>query len=199
MKIIKPFSGEFIKHKHLVIYKHYLRYGYVVNFDEQLYAKVGGEIEAVLGKKIKYSVREAVLYFQTKYQAYRVPWEYAAWYEDASYDIIYDPMSERDPDSMNPFDYSKTSKEKNITLVIDTVFNKALREKYPDIGKEEEILRARRAGRKEKMFKGEPHYNQIIVIGYIKEGKINSMFRANNYETIMSDIDYEMWYFYNHC
>ena len=108
MNEIKPFSGEFIKHKHLVVYKHYLRYGYIVNFDEQLYSKISEEIQGILGKKSKYSVREAVFYFQTKYQAYRVPWEYAPWYEDACYDIIFDSMCERAPDSMNPFDYSKT-------------------------------------------------------------------------------------------
>ena len=194
--LLRPFNGEFIKHKHYIAYKDVLRNGYVVNFDEQLYAKVGGEIESLLGKKSKYSVREAVLYFQTKYQAYRVPWEYAAWYEDASYDIIYDPMSERDPDSMNPFDYSKTSKEKNITLVIDTVFNKALREKYPDI----EEFEQERLMRGEGWTEGEiPHCNGIIVIGYIKENKINSMFRGNNYTNIIPEIDYEMWYFYNHC
>ncbi len=195
MKEVKPFYGWFIKHKHYAAYKDVLRNGYVVNFDEQLYAKVGGEIEAVLGKKSKYSVREAVLYFQTKYQAYRVPWEYAAWYEEAFLDYNYNNHSVWYPDEMNPFDYSETSKEKNITLVVDTVFNKSLRERYPEI-KENESYMLKKYGK----ANGEnPRCNCIIVIGYIKEWKINSMFRAENIACIIKDIDYEMWYFYNHC
>ena len=131
----RPFSGEFIKHKNYSAYSDLLNNGYTVNFSDSLYKKVSKDITKLIGKKEKYSVTDAVCYFQTKYSAYRVPWEYAPWYEDPSFDIQFNAEVERSPDSMNPFDYSKLSGEKNITLVVDTVFNKTLRKKYPDIEK----------------------------------------------------------------
>lgn len=110
--------------------------------------------------------------------------------------------AERDPDSMNPFDYSKQSGENNITLVIDTVFNRSLRRKYHDIEKLEKERSLTSGGSKT------PRCNPIIVIGFFQENTINSMCLCNNYclmsdayspRSNISDIDYEMWYFYSHC
>ncbi len=200
-KELRPFSGEFIKHKNYTASENLLYNGYDIKFCDSLYKKVSREIKKVLGEKEKYSVKDAVFYFQKKYQAYRVPWEYAFWYEDASFDVLYDASGERSPDSMNPFDYSKTSGEQNITLVVDTVYNKNLRKKYPDIGNlEKELSLINQCDR-------EMHCNPIIVIGFFKENIINSMCLCNNYylnsdasnpRNNILDIDYEMWYFYKH-
>ena len=91
--------------------------------------------------------------------------------------------------------------EQNITLVVDTVYNKNLRKKYPDIGNlEKELSLINQCDR-------EMHCNPIIVIGFFKENIINSMCLCNNYylnsdasnpRNNISDIDYEMWYFYKH-
>ena len=201
-KEIRPFSGEFIKDKGYVAYEDLQGVDYAVEFSKKLYKKASRDVERILGKKTKYSVCDVVRFFQSKYQAYRVPWLYAMWYEESSLDIVFDEKSERHPDSMNPFDYSSSSGEKNITLVIDTVFNKKLRKKYSNIEK----LEKQRAECEEVPSNEVPRCNLIIVIGYREKGIINSLCQCNNYclmedgrqQNIIPDIQYEMWYFYHH-
>lgn len=159
-KEYRPFSGQFIKHKNYLAFKELKEY-YLVRFDENLYKKVTQEIYAVLGKREKYEVSDAVSYFQTKYLAFRVPWEYAGWYEEQSFDVKYDSLCEINSDTINPFDYSVNSKERNVTLVVDTIYNKTLRNKYPNIALLEQEIKNLNAPNGNKIF----HSNPIIVIG----------------------------------
>lgn len=198
----RPFNGGFIKSQNYTCYKDLLESGFKVNYDKLLYEKIADEIEKVLGKKKSYTVTDAVYYFQSKYQAMRIPWEYALWYEECDYDILFDGSCEPSKDSMRPFDYSKVTGEQNIALMVDTIFNNRLRNEYPDIEKLEQERKAREQN-KNKL----PRCNPIIVIGFYNSNMINSMCRYNNYHLIddvenpresISDIDYEMWYFYKH-
>lgn len=150
------------------------------------------------------------MYFQIKYQAIRIPWDYAAWYEDCDNDILFNCYAEPSKDTLLPFDYSRESGERNITLVIDTAFNFRLRTKYPDIGKLEQQRLIRRMARERIKIKENikiPRCNPIIAIGYNEDKTINSMLRytnhwligdAENPRPIIFDIEYEMWYFYKH-
>ena len=122
----------------------YTKKEYNTGFIEQLYIKAMEEIIAILGKKEKYSVEEAARYFQIKYGAYRIPYEYAWSYEDASYEDVFKPfIVDAVGNGREEFDYSEKSGPKNITLVIGTVYNKELRKKYPDIKLLEERRKAK--------------------------------------------------------
>lgn len=198
---VKPFSGDFIRHKRFCAYKYLLRHGYRVNFDVDLYSRVSSNIISVLGEKKRYTVNDAVFYFQTKYQAHRIPWEYSNRYIDTSECYPDFSPSCRGADSMTPFDYSGKSKERNVTLVVDTVFNTGLRESFCGIAEMEKQMQA--VNKTQSVVRCNP----IIVIGYIKANKINSMFynchfylnHNTEYPThSIPDINYEMWYFYNH-
>ncbi len=209
-KMLKAFKGSFVKHKRYIAYKYMQKDdNLIISFDKSIYLKVQKEIEAILGVKKKYSVDDAIFYFQTKYLAYRVTWEKAWWYEDYSNEYDFDKVTSRDADEMSPFDYSMNSKEKSIVLVVDTFFNQAIREKYPNIAKLEKL-------RGVNYENGKTHTcNPIIVIGYIKKNVINSMCLANSFcmssyyrnmdndiidqEGVIPDIDYEFWFFHEHC
>lgn len=126
-KYILSFRGEFIKHKNLAIYERYLKEAeedkeeFIDTFDKKKYKRIEEEIIKILGK--------------IKYMAQRIPYEYAWWYQDPSFEEKYVPwMPTVDPARIETFDYNpETSQEKNITLVIDTVYNAELRNKYPTI------------------------------------------------------------------
>ena len=195
-----------------------------MEFDEEIYKQVGNDIKSILGDKEKYSLQEAVRYFQTKYLAYRVPFKYAFYYQDPylhkNYKLCRYSIG-------GEFEYDTTSGEKNITLVVDTIYNKSLREKYPKIEQFEKVYYEREVKRykeykkdlqqrkallentsylepiveklRKRISQGEiGHNNPLIVIGYFEENIINSMYILNNFPIAIDDIHYEMYYFYKH-
>lgn len=193
------FDGCFNRKKKYCAYKYSQKLGKQIEFDEALYNKVSKEIVDILGDKKKYTIMDAVNFFKTKYQAFQIPWNYLLKYEDTSINYLDLSPAALGDDEVRPFEYNRTDKEKNITLVIDTVYNTSLRERYPDILRTEVV--------RKKLAEEMPdvlvylHSNPIIVIGTINGESINSMLcYGGGAEYIISipDIDYEMWFFYNH-
>lgn len=85
-------------------------------------------------------------------------------------------------------------------MVIDTVYNTSIRERYADIHRLEAIMKIRNKEMPDNVILY-LHSNPIIVIGTTNEKTINSMFRYGGEEEdflSIPDIDYEMWFFYNH-
>ena len=196
-----------------------------MEFDEEIYKQVGNDIKSILGDKEKYSLQEAVRYFQTKYLAYRVPFEYAVYYRDPSLHVDFTPYFDYGVE--DEFEYDTTSGEKNITLVVDTIYNKFIRERYPKIEQFEKVYYEREVKRykgykkdlqqrkalstntshlesivekfSKRISQGEiGHNNPIIIIGYFEENIINSMYVLNYAPIGIDDIHYEMYYFYKH-
>lgn len=152
-KYILAFRGEFIKHKKYTIYElnefttpdeDDEKDEWEVEFKEELYKQAEKTIIEILGKKEKYTVEDAARYFQRKYMAQRIPYEYAWWYQDPSYEENFVPWTPTvDPGRLEPFDYNpETSQEKNITLVVDTIFNPEIRRRYPKIEEYEQSLKS---------------------------------------------------------
>lgn len=159
-------------------------------FVEEIYRQVTKEIPSVLGHKEKYNMEEIVRYFRKKYQAYQIPFETRRAYVD-TFNYIKDYISDYTDDINIPFDYQK---EKNVTLVIDTVWNTALREKYPNIVKTDEKLI-------EEMDKNPNFYcrheNTIFVLGTVDGEHLNSIYNWAG-EWMIPELNYEFYYFFNH-
>lgn len=209
------------------IYECYRDHGLVgMEFDEELYKQVGTEIRSILGEKEKYTVQEVVRYFQTKYLAHRIPFEYLHNYFDTNFETEFIP---RGYGPENEFEYDPGSNEKNITLFIDTIYNEELKKRYPKLAEvrewqlgimydnikrwPEELELTKKyataemieqhklnhAHYKKQVDSGRVGYNNpIIIIGYIEENVINSMYLVNHGPIGIDDIHYEMYYFYKH-
>lgn len=205
---VRLFNGDFNKKKKYISYKDSQKMGYNIIFDDQLYEKVSSEICSTLGAKRKYGIFDAMEYFQIKYLAYRIPWKYMLYYtEPKAYccdylrdDYISFHESFLAPDETAPFNYEE---EKNITLVIDTYYNKLLREKYPTIMQleafYENVQKKEDISSKDVIVSRDT--NPIIVIGTLDNYKINSMVCVSGSTNVLSaipDIDYEIWYFHEH-
>lgn len=158
---------------------------------ESSYNQISSEIVSVLGLKKSYTIFEVVYYFKYKYSAYRIPYQYYLCYVDTMFDDL--NIYERQPINEMP-NLSFDPEEKNFTLVIDTVFNSALRERYPDIVKSDE--------RNGKRLKEEKHYacrheNPIFILGTKDGESLNSVYLLSG-DCEIEDLNHEFYFFYNH-
>lgn len=202
------FCGDFCKNRQFISHKLSQEQGWQIQFDEYLYQKVEADIRMILGKKNKYDIFEAMEYFQMKYLAHRIPWKYVQYY--------YEPLGHRDSYSRNAYitfheSYLREDEtipfrfehEDNITLVIDTFYNKELRKMYPSIIELENYFKESQQDFYKEKINVVVEYatNPIVVIGTIDNHTINSMARfygATNELAAIPDIDYEIWYFHEH-
>ncbi|HEY8390118.1 MAG TPA: hypothetical protein VIL26_04115 [Clostridia bacterium] len=196
----KLFDGSFIKSKRYIAHLYIKKLGYSFTFDNKLFEKVSNEIVSVLGDKKKYDIFEASKYFKEKYQAFQIPWEYCLHYTDTSITELGLKPACLQNDETNPFEYNNSGKEQNITLVIDTVYNKSLRNNYANILLTEGLLleHKKNVSENEIVYL---HSNPIIVIGSLDNKNINSMARFyGEYHKVLNipDIEYEMWFFHEH-
>ncbi len=157
-------------------------------YDEKKLNKVADDIIKVVGNKTKYTVSDAVRFFKTKYHAFQVPWNYLLNYIDGTtIDTFYENAHFND-DEISPFDYSGNDKHKNVTLVIDLVNNRELRNEYPIIEQTEAArLKLQKTGQRISVCQ-----NDFIVIGSFDTEKIESMFTHSN----IDDINYAIAYFF---
>lgn len=192
--MVLNFLGEFNKSVGYVGWQNSERYehiGSMDGFNDSVYRQISSEIIGVLGLKKSYTIFEVAYYFKFKYLAYRVPYQYFWYYKDTMYDDL--NIYERQPSIEIP-NASFDPKEKNLTLVIDTVFNSSLRKRYSDIVKSDE--------RNEKRLREEKHYacrheNPIFILG-TKDGKrLNSIYLLSG-DFEIEDLNYEFYFFYNH-
>jgi hypothetical protein len=189
------FHGNFNKLKRYIEAKKAVGYGFTVPFKEESLLNVGHEVVKHIGKKGKYSTIDAVIFFQRKYAAYRVSWEYLLQYQDTSViRIEHYARATLGDDEMYPFDYN-ASGEKTVVLVFDTTLNTKLKEMYPTIDEYEKELREKDLKKRanEVVYL---HPNPILVIGSFDGSEINSMFCEFN--SVIQDIEYEMEYFRLH-
>lgn len=201
------FNGAFCKSKRYIACKFSKKLGHEVYYDQLLFEKACKDIRSILGKKVRYDIFEAMEYFQTKYFAHRIPWKYLMLYVDSfAYRDNYFrdayvtfPESQLDESETAPFTFDH---EDNITLFIDTHYNKALRDKYPTIAQLETYFYGER-----KKYASDPHVtieiqsNPFIVIGTLDKTHINSMttfYGTNNQIAAIPELEYEIWYFHEH-
>ncbi|MDR1939178.1 MAG: hypothetical protein LBQ40_00075 [Clostridiales bacterium] len=189
------FSGDFNKKHRYISKKMMERYGIAALFKSELLLRAEEDIFSVIGKKRVYSATDAALFFQKKYNAYRIPWEYVMQYYDSSIIRIeyYVPATLGD-DEIRPFNYN-TSGEKAIVLVFDTTLNPQLKTRFPRIKEYEDELynRSLNLRKNEIIFL---HPNPILIIGTFDCKKVNSMFITNN--MTIEDIEYEAEFFRTH-
>ena len=150
--------------------------------------KAAADIKSIVGEKEKYTIFDAAEFFQTKYHAFQVPWDKMLQYLEGKIITTFYESSGLADDEMKPFDYAGNKAHKNVTLIIDLVHNRDLREKYPVIEQHEKKY-------KEELAKC-VHIarNDYIVIGTFDWETIESMFT----DCLIDDINYEMLYFYQH-
>ena len=176
--------------------KKWLPYCYLPKKEREKYynadalEKAAADIKSIVGEKEKYTIFDAAEFYQTKYHAFQVPWDKMLQYLKGNVITKFYEASGLFDDEIKPFDYRDNKAHKNVTLIIDLVHNRDLREKYPVIEKMEKMY-------KEKCSEDEYLYidkNDYIVIGTFDWETIESMF---TYSPI-DDINYEMLYFYQH-
>ena len=93
-------------------------------------------------------------------------------------------------DEIAPFDYTGNNAHKNVTLIIDLINNKDLRDRYPIIEQLENEYKEKQA-----QFGNVVEYkNDFIVVGSFDGETIESMFTYSQ----IDDINYEILYFYLH-
>ena len=160
------------------------------DYNEGNLQKAGEEVVGIVGKKEIYTVADAVKFFQTKYHAFQIPWEYLLNYTSGKIiETFYDSAHYHD-DEMAPFDYTGNKNHKNVTLIIDIINNRDLRKKYPIIEQmENENKKMQSNGINIPVY-----HNDFIVIGSFDWKSIESMFTHSP----IDDINYEMMYFYHH-
>lgn len=165
--------------------------GSMEGFNECIYKKISSEIENLLGVKKIYTIFEVVYYFKCKYLAYRIPCQYFCCYKDTS--IEYLDLYERQHymEVMNP---SFDPKERNITLVIDTIFNLLLRKRYPNIVRSDEMNKLRM---KEEEHYGCRHENPIFILGTKDGVHLNSVYLLSG-DCEIEDLNHEFYFFFNH-
>ncbi len=162
----------------------------IKKYNKNYLEKAAADIKSIVGEKDKYTIFDAAEFFQTKYHAFQVPWDKMLQYLDGKVLTKFYDASCLFDDEMAPFDYTGNKAHKNVTLIIDLVHNRDLREKYPIIKQfEEERRELRLSG-----INVEIVHNDFIVIGTFDWNSIESMF---TYSPI-DDIHYEMLYFYEH-
>lgn len=161
------------------------------DFDKSLFDRVSKDIESILGKKKKYDIFEISRYFKIKYLAFRIQKNYFWYYKDTYTDFL--PAFDNKPE-MEALNESYNDSDKNITLVIDTVFNLSLRKQYPQIEYFDEC--------NEKSMQNDSRYtcrheNPIFILG-TKDGKhLNSIYTLSG-DFEIEDLNYEFYYFYIH-
>ena len=174
-------------------------------YKEENYLKAEKEIIEILGIKDKYDVFDACRYFIEKYYAVQIPARYAIAYRDTS-EVAFGIFGEGmftgsstqyyDTDYVCTDDKSKDGEE-SIILLVDLYNNKMLHEKYPVVKQiYDELIQQK----KQWIQAGEHSYyqfNTLISISTFDRKTINSM---NVIESVspIEDINYEIWYFYNH-
>lgn len=188
------FLGEFNKAAGYLGWQNsdeYEHIGSMDEFDEDIYVHISAEIVNILGEKSKYDIFEVAYYFKYKYYAFRIPdkyfWEYKDTLNDRLNAFSGSPFFESIECGYNPED-------KNITMVIDTVFNQNLRKRYPNLQESDECNKVRMANEKHYCCR---HENPIFILG-TKDGKhLNSIyFLSGNCE--IEDLNHEFYYFYKH-
>lgn len=159
-------------------------------YSEEEFKKVAEKIIDVVGKKAQYTVSDAVRFFKTQYHAFQVPWDYLLDYIDGTTIGTFYENAHFNDDEISPFDYNGNGKHKNVTLVIDLINNRELRNEYPIIEQTEETrLKLQKAGQRILVCQ-----NDFIVIGSFDNKRIESMFTHSN----IDDINYAIAYFFLH-
>ena len=159
-------------------------------YNKKYLDKAAAEIISVVGEKEKYTVADAVTFYQTKYHAFQVPWKNVLQYLDGKIITTFYESSCFYDDEIAPFDYTGNKDHKNVTLIIDLINNKDLRDKYP-------IIEQLENERRQWELQGENidvAQNAFVVVGSFDGATIESMFTHSSIE----DINYEMLYFYLH-
>ncbi len=157
-------------------------------FDQKIYERCIADIKSIVGDKEKYTIFDAAEFFQTKYHAFQVPWDKMLQYLDGKILTKFYDSSCYNNDEVAPFDYRDNKAHKNVTLIIDLVHNRDLREKYPVIEKMEKMY-------KEALAEGvHMNRNEFITIGTFDWETIESMYT----DTSIGDVYYEILYFYEH-
>ena len=159
-------------------------------YNKKYLDKAAAEVISILGEKDKYTVADAVKFYQTKYHAFQVPWKNMLQYLDGKIITTFYESSCFYDDEIAPFDYTGNKDHKNVTLIIDLINNKDLRDRYPIIGQLENEYKEMQA-----QFGNVIEYkNDFIVIGSFDGEMIESMFTYSQ----IDDVNYEMLYFYLH-
>jgi len=181
---------SFYKSKKFFMYERIPRKIREKQYDQKAYERCIADIKSVVGDKEKYTIFDAAEFFQTKYHAFQVPWDKMLQYRKGKILTKFYDSSGLDDSEMIPFDYAGNKEHKNVTLIIDLVHNRDLREKYPEIVQVEK--------RKKEEEAADPmlsiSLNNFIVIGTFDWETIESMYT----DTIIDDVYYEILYFYEH-
>ncbi len=207
------FIGNFNKSSNLIESKLMGEFGFTLEFDEKIYAKVEKDIIATLGKKEKYLGIDAYRYFRERYLAF--PIELTRFYDfidttdmvfTSGAKIVKDTDIDALCDETGAYYHYITDvpqKEKNITLVVETSCNKALFEKFPEIENSyNEIIEKHNLKKNSQgdcvdtngTFFGGLYINTILVIGSHDGTTINSM-KILCGSGIINEIDYVLEFF----
>ncbi len=173
-------------------------------FIEGKYLKAQEDIISILGKKEKYDVFDACNFFLKKYYAVQIPAKNDIQYRDTSEarfgyfrkDNDYPFLLIYDSEFLCTDEITKDGEE-CILLLVDLYNNKMLHEKFPVV---KEIYDGIMEFKEEQKKKDEPTYyqfNTLLSITSFDRKTINSM---NTIECVspIEDINYELWFFYNH-
>ena len=174
-------------------------------YKEENYLKVEKDIINILGKKQKYNVYEVCQYFAEKYYAVQIPVKYDIPYRDTgnfqfglfSSDKFINSSTKIYDTEFSCTDDKMEDGEETILLMVDLYNNKMLHDKYPDV---KQIYNELMEFKRQQEQKGNSSYYQfniLISITSYNRLTINSM---NVIESVspIEDINYEIWFFYNH-
>ena len=174
-------------------------------YKEENYLKAEKDIINILGKKQKYNVYEVCQYFAEKYYAVQIPVKYDIPYRDTGnfqFGLFSSDKFINSPTKIYDTEFSCTDDkmedgEETILLMVDLYNNKMLHDKYTDV---KQIYNDLMEFKKQQEQKGNSSYYQfniLISITSYDRLTINSMNVIEGVSPI-EDINYEIWYFYNH-
>ena len=174
-------------------------------YKEKNYLKAEKDIVNILSKKQKYNVYDVCQYFAEKYYAVQIPVKYDIPYRDTSNfqfglfssDKFINSSTKIYDTEFNCTDDKMEDGEESILLMVDLYNNKTLHDKYPDV---KQIYNEIMEFKRQQEQKGNSSYyqfNTLISITSYDRLTINSINVIEGVSPI-EDINYEIWYFYNH-
>ena len=207
MKIDQKFVGHFSKSHNFTGYSEEEIEKYWDEEDERMYRKAGRDIRRILGKKDKYTGREAAYFFQKKYHCFQIPFAYEWNYRTMPrpYFARFEPFGyDEDVQLQKRFYYSEgprpKEEEKIIALLFDYFNNERLYKRYENIKKRREEFFSRFSSPVE-IYRDQCHdvlfISDVLIIGSYDKVTINSMV-VFGVELFIAELEYESWYFYHH-
>lgn len=174
-------------------------------YKEENYLKAEKDIINILDKKQKYNVYEVCQYFAEKYYAVQIPVKYDIPYRDTgnfqfglfSSDKFINSSTKIYDAEFSCTDDKMEDGEETILLMVDLYNNKMLHDKYPDVKQIYNDLMEFKRQQEQKGNSSYYQFNILISITSYDRLTINSMNVIEGVSPI-EDINYEIWYFYNH-